>query len=186
MFALDLYASNFWSIFLAACVGVVGSVCDFSSILLRLRWDCSIVILLHFYSLCWLRRVCSLYFCVFGFFFAADLYSHDFGSVFSGLREASIVVILAQCFCTYVWLRTSDSKALYSQVSTTITHSLVYEKSKNGSCFNEASSLNIISFNEIVSKSFRFNINFDSHQSCNDFHQIIKYRPYLFLPFQNF
>ena len=40
--------------------------------------------------------------CVFSaFFFAADLYSRDFGSVFSCLRRASIVVILAQCFCTY-------------------------------------------------------------------------------------
>ena len=40
--------------------------------------------------------------CVFGYiFFAADLYSRDFGSVFSCLRRASIVVILAQCFCTY-------------------------------------------------------------------------------------
>ena len=38
----------------------------------------------------------------FRLFFAADLYSHDFGSVFLGLRRASFVVILAQCFCTYV------------------------------------------------------------------------------------
>ena len=37
----------------------------------------------------------------FRLFFAADLYSCDFGSVFSCLRRASIVVILAKCFCTY-------------------------------------------------------------------------------------
>ena len=48
-----------------------------------------------------LWRVFSLYFCVFGFFFAADLYSHDFDSVFLCLLRASIVVILAKCFCIY-------------------------------------------------------------------------------------
>ena len=32
---------------------------------------------------------------------AADLYSRDFGSVFLCLLRASIVVILAQCFCIY-------------------------------------------------------------------------------------
>ena len=33
--------------------------------------------------------------------FAADLYSRAFGSVFLCLLRASIVVILAQCFCIY-------------------------------------------------------------------------------------
>ena len=37
----------------------------------------------------------------FRLFFAADLYSRVFGSVFSCLQLASIVSILAQCFCTY-------------------------------------------------------------------------------------
>ena len=47
--------------------------------------------------------VCT--FVIFAIFFnlAADLYSSDFGSVFvfSCLRWASIVVILAQYFCSY-------------------------------------------------------------------------------------
>ena len=84
VFPLDLLHLWFWVNLLAACVGVVGPVCDFSSIFcinaeILLSWFYFI-----FFRLWGLWRVCSLYFVMSAIFFnpATDLSSRDFGALF--------------------------------------------------------------------------------------------------------
>ena len=65
------------------------------------------MILLHFFSACGDyggSAVCTFVISAIFFNLAADLYSRDFGSVFSCLRRASIVVILAHAFTRTVSL----------------------------------------------------------------------------------